>query len=174
MSEWQEFHLLKVAKGLFSPAECHELITSISSISPAKGRTQDQQGKRDCSVWWLQWGDFVGWPFSERLVAASSAYPEFDITDWEAPQVARYEPGQYYDWHIDFGAAALSRRKLTCVVELKSAKMGGGLEIFPLGPISLNQGDVAIFPSFAVHRARPVEAGERWSMTMWHRGEPLR
>jgi predicted 2-oxoglutarate/Fe(II)-dependent dioxygenase YbiX len=82
---------------------------------------------------------------------------------------------------MDLGPQRLSLRKITAVVELVSKDLikGGGLEIFygdaVENKIDLDIGDVALFPSFVMHRASIVESGARWSLVLWLNGvRPLK
>jgi hypothetical protein len=57
------------------------------------------------------------------------------------------------------------------VAELGGEYEGGGLEVFAIGNLNLQVGDVAVFPSFTMHRALLVFSGERWSAAAWLLGE---
>ncbi len=128
---------------------------------------------RTCEISWVRKNDH---PIIQRLLSIRWN-GKLDVNEIHegAIQIARYKPGDGYDWHMDLGRGAMSRRKLTLVLELAGAAEGGGLEVFAIGDLRLRPGDVAVFPSFIMHKALPVRAGERWSATVWLLGqEPLR
>jgi len=90
-------------------------------------------------------------------------------------QLTRYATGQLYNWHMDLGAGAMSRRKISLVVELAAGGYdGGGIEVFygegTGNRIALGQGDALVFPSFIMHRALPVQSGTRWTLVSWLNG----
>jgi predicted 2-oxoglutarate/Fe(II)-dependent dioxygenase YbiX len=67
------------------------------------------------------------------------------------------------------------------VVELtpRTEHEGGGIEVFygdgADNNVYLDIGDLVIFPSFVMHRARTVRSGIRWSLVQWVNGKsPLR
>ena len=94
-------------------------------------------------------------------------------------QLTRYATGQLYNWHMDLGAGAMSRRKISLVVELAAGGYdGGGIEVFygegTGNRIALGQGDALVFPSFIMHRALPVQSGTRWTLVSWLNGRARR
>ena len=115
--------------------------------------------------------------------------------DWsEACQFTEYKKGQFYDWHMDSWAEPYKDnagkdfvgkiRKLSSVLLLSQPGKdfeGGEFEIdFSNGGsegtrviTEINtKGAFIVFPSFVKHRVRPVTKGTRYSMPMWHLGEP--
>lgn len=101
-------------------------------------------------------------------------------------QITRYEEGGYYDFHYD--GTGLSRmyapqapllhnkaRKMSMTIVLNDDYEGGEFE-FAEDPelIKEKQGTVIIFPSYMMHRVRPVTKGVRHSLVVWFVGEPYR
>jgi hypothetical protein len=172
MMVWPTFNYYEIARGILTPSHCAWLMSLCRASPPSNGAIL---GYRSCDLWWLPRAQHPS-VFDNIISAAAKLNPGLDA---DGPigqaQVARYTPGQRYDWHMDLGGGAMSLRKLTIVTELQSAEQGGGLEVFPMGSVGLTVGDVAVMPSFVMHRAAPVEVGERWSLTLWLTGqEPLR
>ncbi len=96
---------------------------------------------------------------------------------YEGVQVASYEGGGHYNWHMDLGTEFASVRKLSLSVQLSSASDydDGELEFMHTGDCaSRDQGSLIAFPSYMVHRVRPVTRGTRWSLVSWIAGPPFR
>jgi len=131
-------------------------------------------GTRDCEVRWIG-AAVAGWAIDRMITMAQQGPWQLDFDRHsDFVQLTSYGPGQRYDWHMDLGPGPMSLRKISVVSELQSAP-GGGLEVFPMGNIGLRPGDVAVFPSFIMHRATAPAEGVRWSLTLWLCGkEPLR
>jgi PKHD-type hydroxylase len=172
MSTWPSFDYVKVLRGAFSIAECGDFIR----LARQAGLGSGELGvARQCEIAWLP---APTTELVDRLAALGLAEDQFEMrqsSSGEAAQISQYRVGGRYDWHMDLGAGPMSLRKVSVVLELQSAFSGGGLEVFTIGDLSLQPGDVAVFPSFIMHRALPVASGERWSAAMWLSGdEPLR
>ena len=90
-----------------------------------------------------------------------------------------------YDWHMDTilgnqlnNAWDSETRKLTLILLLSDPDVdfsGGELEInagresFPDRPV-FPRGRILAFPSFMIHRVKPVTAGVRKSLVVWIEG----
>lgn len=180
------FHLIPDA---LSATECNALI-ALCAAGPMKDaglvRGAMAHEIRRAELSWLDDIPQAAWVMDRMIRLVAEANREsfgFDLTDFaESPQVARYgaEREAHFDWHADIGAGALaSKRKLTIVVQLSDPAdyEGGDLEIRPDSSVrqaSRNRGAATIFPSFALHRVTPVNAGTRWSLTLWSHGPAFR
>jgi Rps23 Pro-64 3,4-dihydroxylase Tpa1-like proline 4-hydroxylase len=173
---WPSFSHYELRRGVFTPEQCAQLIACHRALPQGDGTIGQT---RESGVWWLPYAmmpELLG----ELALVGFRSSPAFDLA--KAPdyaQLTRYTPGQHYDWHMDLGAGAMSLRKLSIVAELAGAEAGGGLEIFHgeerNNRVQLRAGDVAVFPSFVMHRAVHVVRGTRWSLVMWLLGDqPLR
>jgi len=111
----------------------------------------------------------------------------FDITAVEDLQFTRYFDGGEYKWHVDSHMAPYTSeaseylqgtvRKFTGILLLNNPQdfVGGELELATGLPddinyvkeISLDQGDMVVFPSFVPHRIKPIEKGCRKSIVVW-------
>lgn len=91
----------------------------------------------------------------------------------EPIQLAEYGEGGAYGWHLDIGPGTAAVRKLSISVQLSSPDDydGGDLEIWGAQAIDRNQGTAIVFPSFMLHRVRPVIRGMRRSLVGWAVGE---
>jgi PKHD-type hydroxylase len=92
-------------------------------------------------------------------------------------QVACYGPGDYHHWQTDmiYARPGADQRKLTALISLshRDEYQGGELE-FLRGPepevIPQTLGRITVFPSWVLHRVRPVTQGLRRSLALWLQG----
>jgi PKHD-type hydroxylase len=121
----------------------------------------------------------------------------FDIKSTETPQIAEYRKGQFYNWHCDGKSDSLSVykkedvgenefllgnvRKLSLTLNLNDGYEGGQFELAKLDRDGIRVmgvdntiGSITIFPSFLMHRVRPVTKGIRYSLVMWFLGPPFK
>ena len=118
----------------------------------------------------------------------------------ESCQFTKYKKNQYYDWHCDSWEEAYNKpgtpdhgkiRKLsvTCQLTDGSEYKGGELEFdfrdynpnmreenrhLKKAKEILPKGSIIVFPSFVWHRVKPVTAGTRYSLVVWHLGKPFK
>jgi PKHD-type hydroxylase len=90
--------------------------------------------------------------------------------------VIRYEPGDYYRPHTDWGGSA-GDRKISLTVQLSpSENYKGGNMLLHDGPDSWvmdrTQGTATFFPSWTLHEVKPVMKGERWALVAFFCGPP--
>jgi len=108
------------------------------------------------------------------------------ITNWrfqldmlEPMQITQYEKDGHYDFHSDGNGFSRTinnkTRKLSMSIILNDDYEGGEFEFLghkePIKPI---KGTVIVFPSYMVHRVKPVTKGIRYSVVAWFCGEPFR
>ena len=139
---------------------------------------------RNNTIAWLK-NDSISELLSEYVKHANvEAGWNFHINSFEIPQFSTYEQGQYYDWHVDMGVEKptdVAFRKLSISVALNETYTGGGFEIEEWGnprdtrvkhiQAMKNTGAVIVFPSFMQHRITSVDAGTRYSLVGWFRGD---
>jgi len=127
--------------------------------------------------------------------ANASAGWDFNIDLFEPVQIARYKKDEHYTWHRDGGSdihhaykhrtdanANGKVRKLSLVAKLSDNYIGGDLEFVLQGiraehemlKVSMEVGDIIVFPSFVFHRSTPVTKGVKHSATMWCLGPPFK
>lgn len=103
----------------------------------------------------------------------------FDVTQCQMLQIAKYQKDQHYDWHIDTDVLSLDpeHRKLTAICLLSEPAVdytGGTLELKHVITPTLKMGSVIVFPSIMQHRVCPVLTGTRISATSWINGPRIK
>lgn len=108
---------------------------------------------------------------------------KFDIDTVTDPihYVIYPQDGGHLDWHMDVGAYAVNRRKLAMTVQLSDSSdyEGGDFEIWMGGKdrfvtVPREKGDIVVFPTFCMHRVKPITKGERRCLVFWTGGRPFR
>ncbi|MDH3563518.1 MAG: 2OG-Fe(II) oxygenase, partial [Gammaproteobacteria bacterium] len=83
----------------------------------------------------------------------------------------RYQPGEYYHWHVDGGPGEFSQRQLVAIWYLNDVEGPGGETEFALQEVSIKpeEGKLILFPPFwtHIHRAVPMEQGVKYIATTW-------
>ena len=125
---------------------------------------------------------FTGLIYRNILDANAAGGWNYHQLDPEPIQVATYDIGQHYHWHMDTFGDQTTTRKLSYILQLEAPETydGGELEFLQVGTatpqiLSLpdgakQKGSVIIFPSFLLHRITPVTRGVRRSIACWMRG----
>lgn len=148
------------------------------------GKDKSDLGIRNNSISWLNYTEINTLLAVYAARANKESGWDLDVEAFETPQFCRYEPGQYYDWHIDTGvdeSEELLYRKLSIVVSLNENYTGGDFEMGMFCPPDSpnrsmkipqlrNTGTIVVFPSFMYHRVVPVDQGTRYSIVCWFRG----
>lgn len=173
-------------KDVFTPEELQTIIDIGNATELVKASTYgpvQNDKNRNSYVTFLFPNELTNWIFS-RLAGAineiNEAFFKFDLTGMEQGlQFTRYTaPGQHYDWHVDKGYMTPSR-KLSLSVQLSDPKeyRGGQFEMmFGRQPekVKSEQGLCVFFPSYTLHRVRPVTEGTRYSLVAWISGPPFK
>ena len=169
----------------FCVNECETILEFGKSriLKPATvGNNQEDRKQRRAKITWLEWSEEFDWVFDRlsEIVSHAHGYYPFHLSAITEPlQLTQYlgEDRGHYGWHRDIGEGPMSLRKLSMVVQLNPSSefAGGEFEIFSVpGEIKtvteIGQGTVIVFPSWEVHRVKPVTAGERWSLISWVSG----
>ena len=116
----------------------------------------------------------------EFSVVTNNEYFLFDLLGFHQElQLIQYKAGDFFDWHLDFGAGEISARKLSITIQLSDSNEyeGGDLQFMVNHQVVTaprDRGTAIIFPSFIQHRVTPVRVGERRSIVGWISGPPYR
>lgn len=89
--------------------------------------------------------------------------------------VVSYGPGDFYNWHLDLGAVAPTRKlSMSISLSARSDYTGGALS-FPGRVVGdVPRGGVVVFPSFLLHAVQPVKSGRRLALLAWVTGPRFR
>ncbi|MCH9026403.1 MAG: 2OG-Fe(II) oxygenase [Proteobacteria bacterium] len=171
-------------ESLMSPDICDSAIALAENSPKLEGKTGAERKTdkgRNSTVRFIWPSEESAWLFDfleDALMKLNRGYG-FELNGfYDGIQVASYEPGGHYDWHIDLGPGTYSSRKLSLSVQLSDPAdyEGGELEFLSatdeLAPRS--RGSLIAFPSYLAHRVRPVTKGTRLSLVSWIGGPPFR
>jgi len=153
--------------------------------------------KRDSQITWLD--DPWIYNLVHPVVRLANKHTGWNFEwNWsERAQFTIYRPEHHYGWHCDSGPGPYKEgpysakiRKISSILILsdRSEYEGGEFEIDPrhhdpddgpplnssvkhLSEIE-NKGTIVVFPSFVWHRIKPVTKGVRYSVPLWHLGQP--
>lgn len=168
----------------FTPDECDSIIEIANRQRRDTAETLGRAGqtKRDSNVTFLHPSGHTDWMFRRLTdtITTANKFFEFDLTCMaEGIQFTEYlAPGGKYDWHVDAGPKVDSR-KLSITIQLTDPDdyEGGELELNPDGnPITVDKtrGRAFVFPSWTLHRVKPVTKGIRHSLVVWVAGPAFR
>lgn len=120
-------------------------------------------------------------------IANENAGWKFDITRAEDFHITRWDIGGHYDYHIDglgFHEYKTDNnlngmtRKISIVIWLNDDFEGGEFEFHPTyGSDNLHipkKGQAMLYPSWIMHRVRPVTKGKRYSVLTCFVGNPIK
>jgi len=104
-----------------------------------------------------------------------NGYPEFQYTIYEHTEKGRY------DWHMDtiVSKNEYNHRKLSLTLLLNDDFEGGEFQINTgqektAITVPVNKGRAIVFPSYMIHRVKPVTKGVRKSLVIWVVGPKFR
>ena len=166
-----------------------------------KDEVKNMQRKRNSDLVWLDdtWIYKELHPYVHQANRNAGWNFEWDFS--ESCQFTKYKLNQYYDWHCDSWEKPYHKpnnfnqnnkiRKLsmTCQLTDGSEYEGGELEFdfrnydphtrdkilhVRKAKEILPKGSIIVFPSFVWHRVKPVTAGTRYSLVVWHLGKPFK
>jgi PKHD-type hydroxylase len=111
------------------------------------------------------------------IQAANEQFYNFHLNGYSQFQYTTYDSKGRYDWHTDlsFGQKYdkdAELRKLSLTLLLNDEFEGGEFQINDgkeelATTIPMNKGRVVLFPSFVIHRVKPVTKGIRKSLVVW-------
>ena len=144
-------------------AECNELIQYAKDNRLVPGKTaKDKKRKiRNNRIVWYR--DAQHWP--RWIEMFNNIEP---VIDWlQTPQISFYQPGEYYDWHVDTWPADRTHiRHFTLTCELQSAP-DSQLHLQNHSFTPLKKGQAIIFLPGDRHKVSTPSDGERISFTIW-------
>jgi PKHD-type hydroxylase len=174
-------------QGLFLPHEIDRILNFWDDDKTIKatvdGKENPDDELRKSSVMFIDNIEENDWIYKKLAGLAITCNNErywFDLLGFHQElQLTRYSEGDFFEWHLDFGAGAISARKLSMTIQLSDSDdyEGGDLQ-FMINQKIVNaprkKGTIIIFPSFIIHRVTPITKGTRQSIVGWVSGPPYR
>lgn len=135
---------------------------------------------RSSDISWVKREEQSNWIF-DRINAiieqSNTKYYGFDLYGYDSLQYTTYsgEVEGRYDWHMDScldSQSLAETRKLSLTLLLDDRYEGGEFQINTgqekyEKTLPTKKGRAIIFPSFIIHRVKPVTRGERKSLVAW-------
>jgi len=188
-------HTYMTYEAAVSPEICQSIIKQFENqpFSSAKVGTDNQERIdrkiRNTEIQWDSKNSLIECIISRFIIQANQeALWNFDITEPEIVQIAKYEKNQFYEQHIDcyikggdviatgngggIIVPMLSQRKISASLLLndESEYEGGDLLMLNETIKTKKQGTIIVFPSFMAHQVTPVTRGVRYSAVCWMAG----
>ena len=172
---------------MFDSDECDRLLGYTAEFGQAQGEISREDGSggeldpevRRVRQTVLPRDSETDWVY-ERLASAvdrcNQDFFGFDLREFdEELAIVDYRTGDFYDWHLDFGREA-SSRKLSVSVALSSPEdyEGGALAFPSIEFDRAARGTAIVFPSFLLHGVQPVKRGRRCALVAWVAGPRFR
>jgi len=180
-ASWKSF-IVTTNTPIFTHEECDEIIKTGRQCLKIKGTVFEQksiENIRDSNISWIPFEKLK--PMYDRLNDVvhqiNNNFFGFEgIQINELAQYTEYDPGGFYDWHVDMSLDGKKHppiRKISMSVLLSNENEfeGGDLEIMDTGrKAKLIRGQALFFASFIRHRVSPVIKGNRKSLVVWFGG----
>ena len=174
--------------GLFLPHEIDMILQLWDEQQTIKATLSDGDGGkydalRKSSVIFIDNTSENDWIYNKMASLAMKTNNDrywFDLLGFHQElQLTRYSKGDFFDWHMDFGAGEISARKLSITVQLSDPDdyEGGDLQFMANQEVinaPREKGTIIVFPSFVMHRVTPITKGVRQSIVGWVSGPPYR
>ena len=154
-------------------------------MKPGHVEGEDEaRSNRQCEVAWINLGTPGSeWIFDKTSFLVKEANDKFYRSNLfgftEKLQITKYRKGNFQNWHMDMGHGRYSIRKLTFSIQLSAPEdyQGGEFEVLayydPVG-FPKERGTMIVFPTYVVHRVKPVTSGTRYSLIGWIGGPHYR
>jgi PKHD-type hydroxylase len=171
----------------FSETELDKIYNDVSTLNFVDAGTgsENNQDKsiRSSSIKWVPKDKEWEWLYDKMMamiIEANNAIWNFDLyTILDNIQYTEYHATSngHYNWHQDIGPGPLSTRKVSITVQLSGPDEyeGGDLELWGGGEwirqAPRGKGNVVVFPSYLMHRVKPVTKGTRRSFVLWVGGQ---
>lgn len=166
-----------VFHNVFSRSDCNAIIDLAKVIPPEEAITASTKEKRVSDIRWIHWQQGVNSIFekiAQLVLEANQKTWNFHLSSiWEPLQLTYYtaDKGGHYDWHMDYADVPVNEnRKLSLTIVLNGDFEGGELEFWDTPKCELEIGSMVVFPSYLLHRVKPITNGERWSLVSWISG----
>lgn len=169
---------------------CDKIIALAEDWQPAKvhsnlnAELKNNPYERITDVTWCneRWVYDLVWDYLD--IANRNSNWNFQIDACEAMQLARYNKDGHFKFHQDGNGFTRfdngnkfvhgKTRKLSMSIILNDEYEGGEFEFFGQQQVIGKRGTIIVFPSYMMHRVKPVTKGTRYSLVMWNCGYPFK
>ena len=172
---------------VFSPTELKKIIKYCNTLEKTKAKIIDRteivnnDELRTSDIGWITLNTESKWIFdrlAENIDSLNNEFYQYDLFGFNAIQYAEYNSEQLgkYNYHIDMSLFPTipesgMTRKLSASLLLNDTFEGGEFEINLANEDTkvseLVIGSLIAFPSYVIHRVKPVTKGIRRSLTVW-------
>lgn len=167
---------------LLKPKECQEIIDKFTLSKPYDAKVSEpgfasvQDKKRQTLVHPIPYSkdsQYLYELIADRVGRCNMSVYDFDINGiYTDLQLLEYNEGGHYDWHMDIGPGEAAHRKLSVIIQLSSPDdYEGGEVLFKASEVERelpkDQGQIAIFPSYILHKVNPITKGKRYALVSW-------
>ena len=158
-----------------------EILETCKSGDYQSSETGDGKSRSSTNCW-LYVDSWIAGILHNIMINTNSDYFNYDLVHFsDSIQMTKYEENQEYGWHIDQAPKEPNQRtrKLSISLLVNDDFEGGELEIYnPVNQrqitIPMQAGEYCVFPSWVVHRVKPVTSGTRYSLVAWMDGPQFR
>jgi PKHD-type hydroxylase len=166
---------------VLSKAECQHLISQAQRTPLQEAKVFFNKGMQSSNIRAVKGTEVESEAMRQFVFSQFKKFNAlgFELSGMEPLQIFKYEVGDHYDWHTDWSPVNNKKRKLSITIQLSEPAdyEGGEVEILD-GPISRvvpkDLGMATVFPSWVVHRVRPITSGTRWALVAWATGKPFK
>lgn len=183
----REFRLAVELADVLSSRDCEVLLGYIDSYGQVQGGVAHEDGAgphldpeiRRARQTVIPRNADTAWVYEQLGGALASCNRDcfgFDLRDFDQDlSIVDYREGDFYDWHLDVGREAPSRKLSASVVLSSPEDYEGGALTFPGARFDrVAQGSAVVFPSFLLHGVQPVTRGRRCALLAWVGGPRFR
>ena len=178
--ELDHIHDFAYCDEFLSEKECNEIVKigkSKKILNGSTGYGNSTRENRLSNISWLppdEELDFLYRRLTDQILSLNEKYFKFNLSGFsDMLQFTNNKaPSGKYDEHKD-RAFDISVRKLSVVILLSNDFEGGEFELITREiptELDMKKGKLFLFPSFILHRVKPVTKGERNSLVGWVSG----
>ena len=156
---------------------CDVTLEALDIVIPMEayiGNALSDRAFRKSKVRWLRDNEY--WHDLTMFIQIAGStiglqYWNYEDLVLEPLQLATYEEGDFYDWHLDSPPEGPRILSLTLQLSHKSEYEGGDLEFkeYTLNAEAYEKGSITMFDSSHKHRISPIVRGVRHSLVGWFR-----